>query len=160
MIIQELQGDLIAAFLDITVDLDGIAHGANCFSTMGGGIAAGIAKMIPEMYGADKASTLSPKQKLGGFTEASVELGSLVATKRTGYNLYTQYHPGPDARYEAVFQAFTALDSHLKHTGVRQRIGIPLIGCGIGGLEWVGVRDVVNYVTPNIDIVVYHYQPK
>lgn len=160
MIIQEIQGNLIKSFLDVSVDLDGMAHGANCFSTMGGGIAADIATIIPEMYMADKSSTMTPKEKLGKLTQARVEIGMLVSSTRTGYNLYTQYHPGPDARYEAVFQAFSALNEHLKHTPKRQRIGIPLIGCGIGGLQWEGVRDVINYVTPDIDVIVYHYQPK
>lgn len=160
MIVLEKEGDLVRAFKDVSHELfDGIAHGANCFHAMRSGIAATIAEQIPEMLKADYDTKHGDKEKLGGFSKAVVKLGDyMIQRQRVGYNLYTQFYPGPDARNEAVFKAFKAMNDDLKLPGFRAKIAVPLIGCGIGGLKWDDVKRIIDYTTPDVDIIVFHYK--
>ena len=50
LIFEEKWGDLIKEAFNYSA----IVHGTNCFNTMGGGIALGIAKVFPEAEEADK----------------------------------------------------------------------------------------------------------
>ena len=66
------KGDLLES--DCTV----IMHQANCFKTMGAGIAKSIAEKYPEAHLADKSLPLSPTQRLGKFSYAKAEDGKTV----------------------------------------------------------------------------------
>ncbi|MCF6358846.1 MAG: hypothetical protein L3J54_13680, partial [Draconibacterium sp.] len=72
-----------------------IIHGANCFSTMGAGIALQVKKFYPEAYQADFNDTRTPEEKLGHFTYFDYNDFIIV-------NAYTQYEPGANANYEAI----------------------------------------------------------
>ncbi len=156
MIINEYKGNLISAFLDSKDKrINSMAHGCNCFHTMGGGIASEVSARIPNALKADKATPYGDSSKLGKLSfwpeqSAKVQdnLGSFV------FNLYTQFHPGPDARILAVRHAFALLD---KVAHPDRIVGIPLIGCGIGGLQWEVVKNVINKSTPNLKIAVFHF---
>ena len=64
MIIDTVKGDLIALFKQGKGHL---IHGCNCFHTMGGGIAAKIAKEFPQALAIDKKTIRGDAGKLGGF---------------------------------------------------------------------------------------------
>ena len=61
-------GNLITLAKERHFDI--IAHGCNCFCTMGSGIAPQIAKAFPEAYDVDQKTVKGDKKKLGVFTEA------------------------------------------------------------------------------------------
>ena len=77
-------GDLIEAVKSGEVNV--FAHGANCFCTMGSGIAPLIKEAFPKMYSADLKTEKGDKGKLGTITVAFLENGSVA-----GFNLYSQY---------------------------------------------------------------------
>ena len=112
---------------------DAFGHGANCQNVMGAGIAAQIKLHFPEMFTADK---LGHKQAgRGGFTKAPINVRFLHNVKPViGYNLYTQYRLGRDADEHAVHDALSKalLDAEL-NTEI-DKMCIPMIGAGIGGL--------------------------
>lgn len=70
-------------------------------------------------------------------------------------NLYTQFRPGPNAEYGAILKGFESLNDVFE--GAIQPFYIPKIGCGIGGLEWECVEEIINIATPDINIVVVEY---
>jgi hypothetical protein len=69
----------------------------------------------------------------------------------TVINLYTQFTPGPDF----IPSIFGAGVNRVNESFKGKTIGIPLIGCGIGGGDWAGVMtDLMNY-GPDINWEVY-----
>ena len=114
-------------------DFDIIIHGCNLQQDMGGGIALQIANRYPEAAAMDRL--YGPHAKLGGFTLANIGSDSRVI-----FNLYTQVYPGRDARLYAVTKGFRWVKKFIEGKSV----GIPMIGTGIGGLEWSDVELVLD----------------
>jgi O-acetyl-ADP-ribose deacetylase (regulator of RNase III) len=110
---------------------DWVIHGANCFCTMGAGIAGEIAKVFPDSRDVDLGTRKGDIFKLGDYSK-SRETGLKQGHDFWLVNGYTQYQPGPD------FQLF-ALESVLYKLRIKEKltkedlVGIPWIGCGIGG---------------------------
>jgi len=121
-----------------------IVHGCNLQQDMGGGIAAQIAQRYPEAAEMDRI--YGPHAKLGGFTIANVGLDY----SKVIFNLYTQVYPGRDARLYAVAKGFRWVSGFFKG----RRVGIPMIGAGIGGLEWSDVELILDRMDlPNVTVV-------
>lgn len=131
--------------------VDAIAHGCNMAGVMGAGIAKQWKRYFPlgfERY----AETC----KNGEF-----ELGSWLGFVENGYvgfNLSTQRFPGPHADPEAIGTALGSVASFITKYNLNiSTIGIPRIGCGLGGLEWEVVERWVIAVEgrfPEIEFVV------
>lgn len=154
-----IKGDLLDLFAE-GIHFDAIAHGANCFHTMGAGIAGQIAERFPEAYAADKAHH-SPGDLVaqGTYSYAHFEFGTL-------FNIYSQYTPGrvpTNGIVTNVDLAFAALNrdlypkTMLAHQG-QPIIGIPMIGAGIAGGDWKKIAERINQVTPLLDITLVEYQ--
>lgn len=126
-----LIGDLIE--LAKARKFDGIIHGANCFHTMGAGIAKQIKKEFPEAYEADLMSEKGSKEKLGMHSyQYYVNRNFFVI------NAYTQFHPGPNVDYDAIRNVAK------QFTNPRMHFGIPKIGCGIAGGDWLAVEKIFD----------------
>ena len=53
---------------------------------------------------------------------------------------HTQDRPGPDAKLRWIAKSVAALLDELSYNNWNSRLGMPRIGCGIGGLDWIEVR--------------------
>lgn len=116
------QGDLLA--LAEAGEFTMVVHGCNCFCTMGGGIAAQIAKRYPSAYRADCKTDTGDFNKLGTFTYVNTDKFTII-------NAYTQFNM---SRGEDVFE-YTAFELILQKLGryKNHKIGIPYIGMGLAG---------------------------
>ena len=119
--IQEIDADLME------YPLQGIIHQANCFHTMGAGIAKRIKEKYPEAYDADiKAGTIGDSKRLGTFS-----VGHCLREDKYIYNLYGQYNYGHYARYtsyDAVDRALIkiarhAVENHISTLGLPKNMG-------------------------------------
>lgn len=122
-----VRGDMFA-----TPGLTAFAHGCNCAGVMGAGIAEQFSRRWPAMY--REYTTLCRR---GQF-----HLGYVYPWRGDGYtifNLATQQRPGPNADLDAVRRSVTNMLEMARTLGIR-RIGMPLIGTGIGGLQPAQVR--------------------
>lgn len=133
-----------------TTDAVALGHGCNVRSVMGAGIAKVFKEKFPKNYGAYSnacaAGLLQPGEAFIYFED-----NKYVA------NLSTQREPGPDASYEWVLYAAADAALQLAGKGV-DRLAIPMIGCGIGGLEWPGVEHIlraVEIIVPNFEFEVW-----
>ena len=164
MIINEVDGDLIKLFKQN--EFDAIAHGCNCFSTMGSGIAKTIKDEFPEVYIADKLylnhlrEKNIPNLKLGNYSQFRSEYGII-------YNLYTQFTYGTNKRqvsYDAIANVFSKLNVSNDILNGKQDykifLGIPKIGAGLGGGNWNIISKIIHEVTTNINIIVVNYAKK
>lgn len=152
MIIGTVKGDLISIFKSGAGHL---IHGCNCFHTMGAGIARQIAREFPQALDADEKTVYGDPDKLGTFS-----LWDHFAKNRIvqGINMYTQYRPGPNAEYFPILKGFELVNDAFK--GSTLPFYIPKIGCGIGGLEWEHVKNIIDLTTPDIRVIVVEYCKK
>lgn len=125
--------------IEVTGDMfngggDAIAHGCNMQGVMGAGVARVVRDMYPRMYDTYRRKCQRKVFKLGDVWYWDAEPAV--------FNLMTQDQPGPDARLSAVT---TSVRKMLFRAGVEgiKSIDMPRIGCGIGGLEWVDVRETL-----------------
>lgn len=161
-IVKIIEGDLIEIFKsgDGQRKFDAIAHGANCFHTMGAGIAKGIAINFPEAVAADIAHhQRGDLLALGQYSAAKTPYGYVL-------NLYSQFTPGKvpaSGIVKSVGLAFGMVNSHttpsldLCADPRRPVIGIPLIGAGIAGGVWADIAERIDQVTPNLEIILVKY---
>ncbi len=126
-----------------TTEATFIGHGVNLRGVMGRGIAATIRENYPNTF------ELYAKQCKGDY----LNLGDVFVTNEDEVrivNMVTQKHLGPDARYDAIFDAgMEAAVAVMDISADEDRtpiLAIPRIGCGIGGLEWEKVETLLKAV--------------
>jgi O-acetyl-ADP-ribose deacetylase (regulator of RNase III) len=143
----EIQGDLF----EHVSEGDAIAHGVNCRGFMGSGIALPIKNKFPNNFLAYN-DQCNGQNLLPGDVLASEENGVVV------FNMATQFEPGPDARYEWVGLAAANLYGYCRDNDI-STVKLPKIGCGIGGLEWDSVRDILEEVGgEDVTLEVYYLE--
>lgn len=149
MIIKEIEGDIIKTLLDNRDYYHGMIHGANCYHTMGAGLAKQVRNNFLCAYHADLNTVKGVEEKVGLYS-----IGYFLDGEQEEplyiINAYTQFKTGEDARYAAVKEAFQSLDMAF---GNGCTFLIPTIGCGIGGLDWGMTKQLINEATPNLDLV-------
>lgn len=143
-------GDLVAEAKEGAFDV--IVHGCNCFRNMGAGIALTIKEEFPEAWVADNDGDDEPHQ-MGSVTYAETDSCIVV-------NGYTQFYPGQPRdldtdvkRYDAIGQVLTWVNN--KFEG--KKVGLPLIGCGLAGLDWNIVKQIIETNMPDVDVEVVHW---
>lgn len=142
-------GDLLKAARSNKL-IDGFAHGANCWSTMGAGIAGIIKRDFVDLFVADRSDERMPEHRLGGLSYAC-----FAEYNTWGFNLYTQFYPGPNARMPSIISSAQTLFEQAHEIMSMPEdeevfIGFPAIGCGIGGLNMVEVVSTINAVSKNV----------
>lgn len=127
---QEIEGDLINLALGGKFDV--IAHGCNCFCTMGSGIAFQMSKV----FGCDNFFMENKKFKgdINKLGQIEYTEKHLINLEKPLYvvNAYTQYELGKNLDYTALRMCLRKLNYIFKG----KHIGLPLIGCGIAGGVW------------------------
>lgn len=148
MITKYIKGDIVKLFLEGA----NVAHGCNCFHTMGAGVAGQLAKAYPPILASDKAgSDYGCFNKLGTFTRATLHRGT---NENYCFNLYTQFEGGPNLDYAALLNAFIELNYFSNNKLVPLTVYIPRIGAGIAGGDWEKIEWIINNFTPNTNIIV------
>lgn len=137
----------------------GIIHQANCFNTMGSGIARQIREKYPEAYDADCATVSGDYKKLGTFSWIKTNDGKFHI-----YNCYSQYRYGRDTRhtnYEAIYTGLCSIEQHAKANGLTS-LSLPHnMGCMLGGGSWHIVNAIIEDIFDgnSIDLYICRYTP-
>jgi len=145
-----VKGDLLDMAKNGKFDV--IVHGANCFHTMGAGIAKQIKEQFPKAYEADcKCSEKGNIEKLGTFTLAYVDEYDFVIL-----NAYTQFNTGADVDYKAIRKAFRLIYQlfGLSHVS----LGYPKIGAGIAGGDWDIISKIIDEELKDMDHTLVEYE--
>lgn len=126
--------------------LDAFIHQANCFNTMGSGVAKEVRETYPEVYDADCRTIKGDTNKLGTFSFAKTKDGKI------GYNLYSQFNYGYDGKlytnYGAMRHGLEKIREHIKtNLKLNSKVGIPCrMGCARGGGDWNEVMNIIKDV--------------
>jgi O-acetyl-ADP-ribose deacetylase (regulator of RNase III) len=110
-------------------------HGVNTHGVMGG-IASQFRLRWPEMYDEYRRRCHAAELHPG-------DLMTWHTTDTWVFNLVTQNTPGPDARLGWLRESLQKTLAFADREGI-DRIAIPRIGCGIGGLDWTDVEPLVR----------------
>ena len=131
----------------LTSEIDAIGHCANCFCTMGSGIALQIKNKFPEAYTADLKTISGDKTKFGKFSKCRVSESTNI---KYIYNLYGQYTYGRESRklnYEMIYTALEAMKNDCVITSDITSVGFPKnMGCALAGGDWRIVREMIYSV--------------
>ena len=128
---------------DITTVTKGIiAHGVNCQGQMGSGVAKAVRTKWPCVYDYYKQMYDDGEAVMGAVQLIKLKPDLYVA------NLFTQKYYGNDGKVYAnkkavieTIKKLTLLDE-VKHLPIY----MPKIGCGLGGLNWNNVKDLINSI--------------
>lgn len=148
-------GDLIEAAKNGEVNV--IAHGCNCYCTMGSGIAPLIKKAFPEAYAADlktKKGDLDKKGTLSWGQSGEVTIANLYS--QGGY--WGRNKGVRDLDYNALYDALVLLAGLAENIrGKDARIGLPKIGAGLANGDWDIIEMMIKKTlcSAGFDVTIY-----
>ncbi|MBF0141639.1 MAG: macro domain-containing protein [Magnetococcales bacterium] len=144
-------GDILAD------DAEAIVNTVNCVGVMGRGIALQFKKAYPENFKAYE-SACKRKEVVPGRMFIFDTHG--LTTPRYIINFPTKRHWRGNSHMEDVEAGLTDLAQEIQARGIRS-IAIPPLGCGLGGLNWVEVRQwIVQTLEGLQNVKVIVYEPK
>ena len=129
--------------------VENYAHGCNCSGVMGKGIAVQFKAKFPNMFKQYNILCKKGEFTLGDVFEYNYGDGYI-------FNLGTQLSWRNRAEISAIKQSFEKMLSLASKKGVN-KIALPKIGAGLGGLNWLDVKKVIEDIAetyPKIDIYI------
>lgn len=173
---QEINGNLIDLANESRFDV--IAHGCNCFCTMGAGIAPQMARAFSaDTFRLEDSEYKGDITKLGTIDWAHTYIGKddrkvynravVKPWEDAGYkklvivNAYTQYHYGRN-HVDGVstpidYEALTLCMRKINHVFKGKHIGLPKIGAGLAGGDWERIKNIIQteFVDCDVTIVIF-----
>jgi O-acetyl-ADP-ribose deacetylase (regulator of RNase III) len=135
-------------------DVKNYAHGCNCAGAMGKGIALQFKEKYNQMY-----LEYKKRCKDGDFSLGDVF--SYDYGEGTVFNLGTQKTWKTKAELKAIEDSLLKMLVYARQNGI-EKIALPKIGAGLGGLVWDDVKATINRVAKDYDdidlIVVENYR--
>ena len=147
--IEYIQGDIFES------NSDAIVNPVNCVGVMG----AGLAKQFKERY-PDNFRAYQEACRQGQVQPGRVFAFDRGPGKRPRYifNFPTKRHWREASQMPDIQAGLGDLAAHLRQQPDINCIGLPALGCGLGGLKWVDVkREIEGVLEPvtSADVVVY-----
>jgi O-acetyl-ADP-ribose deacetylase (regulator of RNase III) len=121
-------------------DAEALVNTVNCVGVMGRGIALQFKNAFPENYAAYEAACERNEVKPGKMLV--FETGGLT-NPRYIINFPTKRHWKGKSRIEDIESGLIALAKEIELRNI-QSIAIPPLGAGLGGLDWVQVRPLIQ----------------
>lgn len=140
--IHEASGDLLIAPVDVLV------NPVNCVGVMGAGLALQFKEVYPEMF---RSYQIACRE--GALTPGRVHVWA-TGEYQPAYvmNFPTKNHWREKSDLYWIGKGLQDLDRQL-HTLPVQSVAIPALGCGLGGLDYEDVRDLLyRILDPTLDV--------
>jgi len=171
MQMNKVDGDLIKLAKEGKFDV--IAHGCNCLSTMGAGIAPQMAKEFScdvfdmELWGPtikklgciDYETLYWEDDKY--WTKYPDEDGKWVSFKLTVVNAYTQHmygrNHGDGLSRPFDYEAFTVCMRKINEIFSGKHIGLPKIGAGLAGGDWARIEKIIETELWACEVTIVNY---
>ncbi len=147
-----VNGDLLKMAEEGNFDV--IGQCANCFCTMGSGIAPLIKAKFPEAYAVDCATKKGDEAKLG--TISYTENTNPIVVNLYGQFDYTGRRSGKmDLDYVALKSALILM----KEKFSKKRFGFPKLGAGLAGGDWTIIEGILQEVFAGEYVTIVNYVP-
>jgi O-acetyl-ADP-ribose deacetylase (regulator of RNase III) len=148
----EVSGDLID--LAKKGEFDVVAHGCNCFCTMGAGIAPQMANAFGcNEFPLENQKYSGDKEKLGKIDYETLFVNNKYLTV---VNAYTQYGFGGQP---FDYDAFEKIVSEMNKVFKGMHIGLPKIGAGLAGGKWNVIKEMIQEGFTDCKVTVVKYRP-
>jgi O-acetyl-ADP-ribose deacetylase (regulator of RNase III) len=140
----------------LRADTEAIVNTVNCVGFMGRGIAAQFKRTFPENF---KAYEAACKRKEVVPGKMFVFVTGQLTNPRFIINFPTKRHWRGKSRIEDIESGLAALVQEVRARSVKS-IGIPPLGCGLGGLAWRDVRPRIEGAFAGLaDVRIVVYEP-
>ncbi len=131
---------------------EAIVNAVNTIGVMGKGIALEFKKRYPYNF----------KEYKTACDNGELIIGTVLAVKETNgktiVNFPTKQHWKDASKYEYVEMGLKALkDAIIRHN--LNSIALPALGCGLGGLKWEMVKQLIDKELGLLAIEVFVYEP-
>lgn len=139
-----------------TTNARAIGHGVNVKGAMGAGIALQFKNRFPEMH--DEYKALCAAGKLRGGEVMPWNIDTPWGTAMV-MNIASQIQPGADASYDLLVGGVKLALDICELAGI-ERLALPRIGSGIGGLNEAIVEAILGVLAAQslVDIELWTYQ--
>ncbi|APF16811.1 Appr-1-p processing domain protein [Caldithrix abyssi DSM 13497] len=142
----------------VQADAEALVNTVNCVGIMGKGIALQFKKAFPEAY----FSAYQKACRKGELRPGRVQVWSTGSFVNPKYiiNFPTKTHWKAKSKYEYIESGLQTLKQEIKRLGIRS-VAIPPLGSGLGGLEWLKVKEMIEKAFEDMpDVKVLVYQPE
>ncbi len=140
----------------LEADAEALVNSVNCVGVMGRGIALQFKKAWPDNFKA--YAKACERQEVRPGKMFVFETGSLV-NPRYIINFPTKRHWRGKSRIEDIEAGLKALGEEIKRRNIRS-IALPPLGCGLGGLNWADVRNLIEQILGNLtDVRIIVFEP-
>lgn len=144
------RGDILKA------NAEALVNTVNCVGIMGRGIALQFRKKFPENYEVYRQICDTGKLKVGMMMVYDLHR---LMNPRFIINFPTKRHWKGKSHIEDIESGLKALIEEVRAHGIRS-IAIPPLGCGLGGLDWKDVRQLIEKAFREVpDVQVLLYEP-
>lgn len=141
-----------------------IVNPINCIGVMGKGLALEFKKRYPDNFAAYKEVCKENKLNAGDILPFILQDGRIII------NFATKFHYAHNSKILFINRGLQQMTSYIINNIesnkliIRGSIGIPALGCGLGGLNWELVRKsmvtYLSYLPDYIDIFIYNPKEK
>jgi O-acetyl-ADP-ribose deacetylase (regulator of RNase III) len=137
-------------------DVEAIVNAVNCVGVMGKGIALEFKKRFPNNFIAYKAACDAGQLQLGRvFTYDN----GASAKPRYIVNFPTKNHWRDASHRHDIRSGLESLAAEIDRLKISS-IAIPALGCGLGGLDWLVVRELIQKELSNFEKTsIFVYSP-
>ncbi len=140
-------GDMFEVSTDIRINT------VNCVGIMGKGLALRFKIKYPDMFHVYQQACKS----------GEVQPGKLHIWRNDSkdwiINFPTKRHWRDSSRYTDIEKGLIALKAYLNNKG-RIKVLLPAIGCGLGGLDWSRVSEMIKKHLENVEADILVFAPK
>ena len=140
------------------IDADVLVNPVNTVGVMGAGLALEFKKRYPQVYEQYRAACKLGNVKLGRIyvLRDGATLIAHLPTKRHWRDVSTLGDVGDGLADLAVFLRQLARQEQSK----RLVVGLPAVGCGLGGLAWPDVRKVTEDTFHGVECDIHVFAPQ
>ena len=137
-----------------------IGHGCNCQHNFGAGIAKTIAGEFPDAVEADLEVS---KPILGDISigyEMDYDLNIINCYTQIWYGKAFDNNRRNQYSADTIIARYDAIESCLEQINMEfegDKIGLPLIGCGLAGLKWGTVKEIIKDELSDMDVTIVKY---
>jgi O-acetyl-ADP-ribose deacetylase (regulator of RNase III) len=136
----------------------------NCEGIMGKGLALKFKEAFPSNYSAYYAAYIDKKLEVGKvllhkLKPMPTKPKLLPTDPKWIINFPTKDHWRDGSKLEYITAGLWDMRAQLIKNKISS-VAIPALGCGLGGLNWLNVRDEIDLILEDAGLVVEVYEPQ
>lgn len=136
-------------------DADALVNPVNCVGVMGKGLALQFKEAYPENF-----EEYEIEAKAGHIVPGRVHLTNIMFyPPRFIVNFPTKRYWKEPSRYQDIDDGLSHLLDIIRMFNI-ESIAIPALGCGLGGLDWEDVKELIESRLGDLDTEVRLYHPE